>query len=150
RQPAPWDGPQRLHRIDPESGEVRSVAPFGAPGGGIIAPPVAVPERGVAIAWDSVNGGLAGVSIESMEPVWHVDARPSMQPVVFPDSGELVINDFTEAGRDELIVVDIESGEMLDRVDTGSRIANGMFLTAGGARDVYYCTTLTLARVSWA
>ena len=41
------------------------------------------------------------------------------------------------------------TGELIDRVDTGSRIANGMFLTAGLDRDVYYCSTLTLARVAW-
>ncbi len=66
-----------------------------------------------------------------------------------PDSGELVINDFTEDGSDDLVVVDVASGELIDRVATGSRIANGMFLTAGDDRDVYYCTTTTLARVSW-
>ncbi|MGZ0184942.1 MAG: hypothetical protein ACKVK7_03665 [Acidimicrobiales bacterium] len=37
----------------------------------------------------------------------------------------------------------------LDRVHTGSRIANGMFLTPGGNSDVFYCTTLTVARVFW-
>ena len=125
------------------------MAPFGTPGGGIIAPPVVVPERGVAVAWDSVNGGLAGVSTDGLEPLWVLDVRPSMQPVVFPESGELVINDFTDDGVDHLVVVDVETGEPLDRVDTGSRIANGMFLSAGDDHDVYYCSTLTLARVHW-
>lgn len=107
-----------------------------------------MPERRIAIAWDSVNGGLAGVAIDEMEVRWQLDVRPSMQPVVFPDSGELVTNDFCD-GVDWLVVVDVETGELLDRVDTGSRIANGMFLTAGLERDVYYCSTLTLARVAW-
>ena len=79
---------------------------------------------------------LAGVSIDDMEPSWTLDVRPSMYPIVFPDSGELVINDFGDDGIDELVVVDVESGALLDRVDTGSRIANGMFLTAGDERDV--------------
>jgi hypothetical protein len=70
-------------------------------------------------------------------------------PVGFPDSAELVINDFTDEGSDDLIVVDVRTGELLDRVPTGSRIANGMFLTAGGNRDVFYCSTLALARVVW-
>ena len=102
------------------------------------------------MAWDSINGGLAGVSIGDMETNWTLDIRPSMQPIVFPDSGELVINDFADDGIDYLVVVDVESGALLDRVDTGSRIANGMFLSAGEERDVYYCSTLTLARVHWA
>jgi len=72
-----------------------------------------------------------------------------MQPLVFPDSGELVINDFTDDGSDDLVVVDVATGALLDRVPTGSRIANGMFLTAGDDRDVFYCTTTTFARVRW-
>jgi hypothetical protein len=47
------------------------------------------------------------------------------------------------------VVVDLENGELIDRVYTGSHIANGMFLSAGGERDVFYCSTLGPARVSW-
>ena len=151
RLPAPWKGAQRLLRIDLEdAGEVTAIEPFGLPGGGIIAPPVNVPEWNRAIAWDSINGGLAGIDTsDGLSVAWQLDVRPSMQPVVFPESGELVINDFTEAGSDDLVVVDVEKGELLDRVATGSRIANGMFLSPGGERDVFYCTTTTLARVAW-
>jgi hypothetical protein len=101
------------------------------------------------VAWDSVNGGLAGIDDATMEPLWHLEVRPSMQPVVFPESGEVIINDFTDEGSDDLIVVDVATGNILDRVPTGSRIANGMFLSAGGQRDVWYCTTLTLTHVTW-
>ncbi len=151
RRPAPWPGAQRLIRVsidDPTNFEV--IEPFGVPGGGIIAPPVHVPEQSMAIAWDSVNGGLAGVSTAGpLEVAWQLDVRPSMQPVVFPETGELAINDFTDAGSDDVIIVDITTGELIDRVETGSRIANGMFLSAGGDRDLWYCTTTVLARIVW-
>lgn len=152
RQPAPWDGPQRLLRSNLETGEIDSIAPFGNAGGGIIAPPVHIPEHAMAIAWDSINGGLAGVdtSGDTLDVAWTIpEVRPSMQPVVFPESGELVINDFTDHGSDDLVVVDIAGGEIIDRVPTGSRIANGMFLSPGPNRSVFYCSTLTLSRVSW-
>ncbi|MFW2333898.1 hypothetical protein [Ilumatobacter sp.] len=152
RRPAPWPGAQRLLRLDlQEPDDVRAIEPFGTPGGGIIAPPVDVPEYGVAIAWDSINGGIAGIDTTGDELAvrWQLDARASMQPVVFAESGELVINDFTDDGRDDLIVVDVAGGDLLERVETGSRIANGMFLSAGGDRDVFYCTTTVLARVRW-
>jgi hypothetical protein len=150
QRPAPWKGAQRLLRVDQMTGRVDTLEPFGVPGGGIIAPPVNVPEFDIAIAWDSINGGLAGISTAGeLEPLWHLAVKPSMQPVVFPESGELVINDFTVDQTDDLIVVDIESGQLLSRVATGSRLANGMFLTAGDDRDVYYCSTLSWARVAW-
>ena len=151
RRPAPWTGAQRLLRVHLESGSVETLTPFGNEGGGIIAPPVHVPELDRAVCWDSLRGGLAGVdtSAGGLSVAWTLPIRPSMQPVVFPESGELVINDFTESGSDDLVVVDLESGELIDRVYTGSRIANGMFLSPGGERDIFYCSTLGLARVAW-
>lgn len=150
RRRTPWSGPQRLLKVSLENGEICVIAPFGTPGGGIIAPPVNVPEYAMCIAWDSVNGGLAGVAVDGdgLSVAWTVDARPSMQPLVYPETGELVINDY-KTGDDQLIVVDISSGEILSRVSLGSRVANGMFLTPGLDRDVYYCSTLAISRVQW-
>ncbi len=150
RRPAPWSGPQRLLKVSLESGEIETIVPFGTPGGGIIAPPVNIPEHNTCIVWDSVNGGLAGVATDeaTLSVRWTLDARPSMQPVVFPKSGELVINDY-KTGDDQIIVVDISTGDVLSRVSLGSRVANGMFLTAGIERDVYYCSTLAVSRIQW-
>jgi len=151
RRPAPWQGAQRLLRVSLDDGRVDALCPFGTPGGGIIAPPVHVPEHQRVICWDTLRGGLAALdtSEDPLRVAWTLPVRPTMQPVVFPDSGELVINDFCNSGSDDLIVVDLQSGALLDRVATGSRIANGMFLTPGGERDIYYCSTLGLARVKW-
>ena len=164
RRPAPWPGAQRLLRVSlTDDSDVEVIEPFGTPGGGIIAPPVHVPEvspgRDMAIAWDSINGGLAGVEIErgtddEMRVAWHLDVRPSMQPVVYPESGEVVINDF-RAGpdggppSDDIVVVDITTGELIDRVATGSRVANGMFLSAAGGRRLLYASTTAVAMVTW-
>ena len=152
RRPAPWAGAQRLLRTSLESGsQPVSIEPFGTPGGGIIAPPVFVPEFDLAIAWDSLNGGLAGIAWDKQgfTPRWTLPLRPSMQPVVFPESGELVINDFTEAGSDDLVAVDIETGALKARVPTGSRVANGMFLSPGPGRSLFYCSTGSVARIAW-
>lgn len=150
RRPAPWSGAQRLLKVSLENGDTQEIAPFGTPGGGIIAPPVHVPEHSMCIAWDSINGGLAGIADDpsGLRVAWSIDARPSMQPVVFPETGELVINDFRD-NDDRLIVVDIRTGEVIDDVSTGSRVANGMFLTPGGDRDIYYCSTFAVARIRW-
>ena len=182
RQPAPWSGAQRLLRVSlSDDRDMDVIEPFGTPGGGIIAPPVHIPDVApgvdVAIAWDSINGGLAGIQIPThavgsrvsadgesrplesgvaglMRVAWHLDVRPTMQPVVYPESGELVINDFrVGAGggppSDDLVVVDIATGNLIDRVATGSRVANGMFLSAAGAGMVLYATTTAVALVTW-
>ncbi len=147
QNPAPWPGPQRVLRVATTDGSVREAAPFEAAGGGIIAPPVHSPRLGLVVCWDSINGGMAGLDDRSLEVRWRNDVRPTMQPVVFADSSEVVINDFT--GRDELVVIDGPTGEVTSRADLHSPLANGMFLTPGDDRDVYYCSTLTVARVSW-
>ena len=165
RRSAPWPGAQRLLRFSlADDRDHAEIEPFGTPGGGIIAPPVHVPEVrpgvGMAIAWDSVNGGLAGVEVPAATPpremsvAWHLDVRPSMQPLVYPESGELVINDFTSGTHggppsDDLVVVDIATGSLIDRVPTGSRVANGMFLSAAGDRRVLYSSTAAVALVAW-
>ena len=150
RSPAPWKGRQRLIKFDLMSGDKNAIEPFDKEGGGIIAPPVNVPEYEICIAWDSINGGLAGISTTDRKLVvsWQLDMRPTMQPVVFPESGELVINNF-ENGEDELIVVDIATGELLSRAKVNARLANGMFLTPGFNRDIFYCTTGTFSKVTW-
>ena len=68
-------------------------------------------------------------------------ARRASNPLHSPSRVSSVINDFTNDGSDDLVVVDIATGELLDRVTTGSLVANGMFLTAGGNRDIFYCST---------
>ena len=150
RNPAPWKGRQRLIKFDLISGEKTFIEPFDKEGGGIIAPPANVPEYEMCIAWDSINGGLAGISTtdRKLAVSWQLDMRPTMQPVIFPESGELVINNF-ENGEDELIVVDIATGELLSRAKVNARLANGMFLTPGFNRDIFYCTTGTFSKVTW-
>ena len=150
RSPAPWKGRQRLIKFDLISGDKIAIEPFDKEGGGIIAPPVNVPEYEMCIAWDSINGGLAGKSTidRKLAVSWQLDMRPTMQPVVFPESGELVINNF-ENGEDELIVVDIATGELLSRAKVNARLANGMFLSPGFNRDIFYCTTGAFSKVTW-
>ena len=153
RRDAPWRGPQQLFRATVAADSPsRSVVLSGKPGGAIIAPPVFVPEYGLVVGWDSLNRGLFGLEWEDGKeprPRWQLDIRPTMQPVVYPDSGEIVINDFVEPRSDELVIVDLESGRLKCRAPTGSPIANGMFLSPGRHRDIFYASTGSIARIAW-
>ncbi len=151
RRPAPWSCKQRLYRFDLMSEQFEYIEPFEHHGGGIIAPPVNIPECNICVCWDSINGGIAGIdtSNNSLKISWKIDSlRPTMQPVVFPESKELVINSF-ENNDDHLVVIDLSSGEILSKVALNSPLANGMFLTPGLKNDIFYCSTRTFARVSW-
>ena len=75
-----------------------------------------------------------------MGSAWTRTGSPSIE-------GELVINDFTDQ-RDDVVVIESTTGE-LSRVDVGSPLANGMFLSPGPDRSVFYCSTLTMARITW-
>ena len=64
------------------------------------------------------------------------------QPV--PWTGALRLIRISLADQD-----DVSTGDLFDRVSTGTPIANGMFLTPGGDRDVYHCGTTAVSRVVW-
>lgn len=148
--PTPWTGAQRLFRVDWSSAAVTVIEPFGVERGWIIAPPVHVQPQGIAVSWDSGNGRVAAHRWDrtsSPELLWDRPLRVTMQPLVFPDSGELVVNDLQPGIDDNLVVLDLETGDELLRAETGSRMANGMFLSPGWDHDVYYCSRRTIARV---
>jgi len=46
-------------------------------------------------------------------------------------------------------VIDLTNGNILSKVSLKSPLANGMFLTPGLNNDIFYCSTRTVARVSW-
>ena len=71
-----------------------------------------------------------------------------MQPIVFNESDELVINSY-ESKSDHIVVIDVKNGELLQKIDLKSPLANGMFLTPGIDNDVYYCSTLAIAKIKW-
>lgn len=48
------------------------------------------------------------------------------------------------------MVVDIATGKLIQRVATGSRVANEMFLSAAGEKPVLYAGTTAVAMVTWA
>ena len=148
QRPALWKGNQQLLKVSIENQTIEYVNLSNKPGGGIIAPPVSVPKYNLCIAWDSLNGGLYAINQENLNIEWSLSIRPTMQPVVFLESGELIINSY-ENNSDHIAVINIENGELIKKIDLKSPLANGMFLTPGTNNDIYYCSTLTIAKIQW-
>jgi hypothetical protein len=128
--------------------DVVQFEPFpGQEGGFVIAPPTYEPGRDLLLVHDTANGSLAA---HHTRPVphqrWHRRVSMWMQPLLFPDTGELIINN-ADAGHDAIEIVDLDTGDTLARVDLPDTTPNGMFLTPGWDRDIYYCTFDHIAHI---
>jgi hypothetical protein len=66
--------------------------------------------------------------------------------VLYPQSGELVTNDYRAFGE-EVVVLNMETGAELGRVRTGGITQGVVFPAPGWNRDVYWCSMGRLARV---
>ena len=156
-QTVPWSQPVRALGISlTDPADVVEVAPTQLPAGWVIAPPLVHDDH--VVVWDTGNTGLAAfdvarVGVEGGRPemLWFQPFRPSMQPLLFADTGELVVNDFRiladNQTSDDLVVLDLATGRMKARESTGATRLHGMFLCPGWDRDLYYCSAGTVARM---
>jgi hypothetical protein len=141
--------PLHLIRVDLASGAVSLTEICGLPGGLVANPPVVDEHRGVAVGYDSGNGRMAAFDIDDLSPRWQREQNHASHLVLFPATGELVTNDFDAVrGTDQVVVLDIESGEELARADTGSPVQSVLFPMPGFDRDVYVCSFTTVSRVA--
>ncbi|MGH1492767.1 MAG: hypothetical protein ACRBK7_25800 [Acidimicrobiales bacterium] len=148
-----WIEPIRAIGISVEDPtDVIELLPTEHPAGWVIAPPLV--SGNIAVAWDTGNMGIAAFDISNGrtgEMLWFQPFRASMQPLLYRETNELVINDFRmlddNETSDDLVVLDVRTGQMKARVPTGATMLNGMFPCPGWDRDLYYCSTGTVARV---
>ncbi|QXC60717.1 hypothetical protein KSP35_20725 [Aquihabitans sp. G128] len=146
------EAPLHLVRVDLETGAATLTEVCGLPGGVVANPPLIDERRWIAVGFDSGNGILAAFDIEedgSLVKRWRRHQDHAAHLLLFPDTGELVTADH-DATRmvDELVVLDIETGDERLRVDVGSPVQSVLFPAVGWDRDVYYCSFSTIARVA--
>ncbi len=144
--------PLHLVRVDLATGSCTMVEICGMPGGLIANPPVIDVGRSIAVGYDSGNGVVAAFTIAedgAMTPRWQRRQEHGSHLILYPESGELVTGDFDQRrGSDQVVVLDIGSGEERARADTGSPIQSVLFPAAGFNRDFYLCTFTTISRVA--
>jgi hypothetical protein len=144
-------GPVHLMRIPVGGGELELTEVSGLPHGTQTNLPLYDPDRRIAVAYDSGNGWLAAWRNDdagSLEPLWKREMGASMHLIRYPDTGELIVNDYDATHGDDVVVLDLESGTEKGRVSTGSPVQCVTFPAAGFGRDFYYCSFSTLARIS--
>lgn len=142
-------GPLHLFRVGiDEASDVSMLTPFGLPHGTIVNPPLVDVSRRIVVAYDSGNGRIGAFRYggASFEPLWEHAFHAGNHFLLYPDSGEIVVNDF-QSGSEHVVVLDIESGAERGRVATGSPVQAVLFQSPGWGRDLYTCTFTTLSRV---
>lgn len=144
-------GPLHVVRVSlDDARDAELFTPFGAAKGTITNPPLYDPQRRVVVAYDSGNALLGGFRFDGpgrFTPLWKHDFGASTHFLLYPDTGEIVVNDHDATIGEQVVVLDVESGRERGRVAIGSPVQSVVFQAPGFERDLYTCTFMTVARV---
>lgn len=141
-------GPLHLFRVSlSDATETDMYTPFDLPAGTIVNPPLVDVSRRIVVAYDSGNARIAGFRYGhgSFERLWEHAFGASNHFLLFPDTGEIVVNDF-DGNTEHVVVLNVETGAESARVATGSPVQAALFQSPGWSRDIYTCTFTTLSR----
>ena len=143
--------PLHLVRIPLDRAEPTYLEVCGRPGGIIANPPLIDGDRRIAVGYDSGNGVVTawrfGEPGEASE-LWRRDQNQAGHMIRFPGTGEVVSYDYDhEHHTEQVVVLDIESGEEKGRVAINSPMQCVVFPSVGWNRDIYTTTFSTIARV---
>jgi hypothetical protein len=135
--------PLHLVRVDTATGDVAMVEVCGRPGGLVANPPVVDVERGVAVAYDSGNGVIAGFDVETLELRWRRDQDHASHLLLYAESGELVTGDHAD-----VVVLDVATGAELARADSGLGMQSVLFPCPADTGAFYVTAFPGLARLA--
>lgn len=144
--------PLHLVRVDLATGAVGLTEVDGLPDGVVANPPAVDPGRRMVVAYDSGHGVVVGLAYDDdgrTERRWERTLDHGGHPLLFPATGEVLLGDHDrQRGAEQMVVLDVETGEERARVDTGSPVQSVVFPCPGFGRDVYLCSFTTLTRVA--
>jgi len=143
--------PLHLVRVDIETAAVTLTEVCGLPGGLIANPPLIDPDRSIAVGYDSGNGIMAAFDIDadgSLAPRWQRRQNHASHLVHLPESGVIVTGDHDrERLLEQVVVLDVESGDELIRTDTGGPLQSTVFPAVGHDGIIYWCSMSTVSRM---
>lgn len=148
--------PNRLIRVSLKQTDSFQTWPVsGLPFGSITNPPLVDIERRIVVGFDSANRHLKAWRIHSLpntsdvqlEALWHLpEMGAASHMLLFPSTGELCVNDYKRF-KEQVVILDIETGQEKSRVSTGGRMQGVVFPSAGWHNDFYWCSMDRLTRV---
>lgn len=142
----------RLIRVSlTDSSDNESVDVCALAGGSITNPPLVALKAGVVLGYDSANRVLQAwrlsPSSPALRPLWRKSPFAcASHMVLYPDTGEVVVNDYRRFGE-EVVVLDIVTGQEKGRVRCGGMMQGVVFPSPGWGRDVYWSSMGRLARI---
>jgi hypothetical protein len=143
--------PLHLVRVDLASGDVALHEVCGEPLGLVANPPLVDEHRRIAVGFDSSNAVLVAWDVRddgALHERWRRSQAHAAHMLLAPTTGELLTHDHDrERGMDQAVVVDIETGDELGRVDTGSPVQSVLFPAPGEGRDAYTISFAGITRV---
>lgn len=143
--------PLHVVRVDLLSGEVTLTEVCGRPGGLIANPPLVDVERRIVVGFDSGNSVMTAFDVDAaggLRPRWQREQAHASHLLLFPGTGEVISGDHDrDRMADQVVVLDISTGEELARADSGSPLQAVVFPAVGWHDDVYVCSMSTLTRV---
>lgn len=144
--------PLHVVRVDLASSEVTLTEVCGAPGGLVANPPLVDVDRHIVVGFDSGNSVLTAFDIDDAGGLtrrWQRQQAHASHLLLFADTGELISGDHDRARMaDQVVVLDIATGEELARADSGSPLQAVVFPAVGWNNDIYVCSMSTLTRVT--
>ena len=146
--------PNRLIRVALEGAQDHQAWEVsGLPHGSITNPPLVDLKSRTVIAYDSANRVLRAWRLKdahgqtALEPLWQKQGFGcASHMVLYPGSGELVLNDYRHWGE-EVVVLDIGTGLEKARVRSGGLTQGVVFPSVGWQRDLYWSSMGRLARI---
>lgn len=146
--------PNRLIRVALEGAQDHQAWEVsGLPHGSITNPPLVDLKSRTVIAYDSANRVLRAWRLKdalgqmALEPLWQKQSFGcASHMVLYPGSGELVLNDYRHWGE-EVVVLDIATGLEKARVRSGGLTQGVVFPSVGWQRDLYWSSMGRLARI---
>lgn len=144
--------PLHVVRVDLTTAAVTLTEVCGQPAGLIANPPLVDEARRIVVGFDSGNGVLAAFDVADgggLTPRWRRQQDHASHLLLLPETGELISGDHDRARMaDQVVVLDIATGEELARADTGSPLQSVVFPALGWHGDVYVCSMSTLTRAA--